>query len=557
MFHFNLNYSSQKLFLHKHFLVKRFTLFFIALSGSILLWAAWPVSPLTFLIFIAWVPLLWIEDNISGWKKFFGLTYVHMLLWNVATTWWVWNASPSGAMSAFLANSLIMCLPWLLFYVTKKSFGNRIGYSSLIVYWLAFEFIHHNWELTWPWLTLGNAFATHSDWVQWYEYSGTTGGSLWVLITNIIAYSLFKTYRKEGRTNRYYVTLASWIAFLAVPVIFSRILLTVERKTVVAAIPTATKNVVIVQPNIDPYTEKFSGSVEEQIQRLIVLSEKLIDNNTSLVVWPETAIPVSANEADMKANSYYKPLWSFLNRHPFINLLTGINSYRVYGTEKNKATKTARFDAQSGVYYDEFNTAAFINADTMVQFYHKGKLVPGVETLPSFLNFMGKWFENLGGISGTLGRDSERKVFIGWDNHFKAAPIICYESIYSDYITEYIRRGANILTIITNDGWWDNTPGYKQHMNYARLRGVETRKWIARSANTGISCFIDPIGNVIDPQPWDLASSIKLAVPVDNRQTFFVKHGDIFSRAMVAVSILLILLNIGFWVKKKFKRTRN
>ena len=172
-----------------------------------------------------------------------------------------------------------------------------------------------------------------------------------------------------------------------------------------------------------------------------------------------------------------------------------------------------------------------------IELYHKAKLVPGVETLPSFLSFMGKWFEDFGGISGTLGRDSERKVFISRDNYYKAAPIICYESIYSDYITEYIRKGANILTIITNDGWWGNTPGYKQHMNYARLRAVETRKWIARSANTGISCFIDPLGNVIDPQPWDAAASIKLAVPVDSRQTFFVKHGDILSRAPLCCQI--------------------
>ena len=166
---------------------------------------------------------------------------------------------------------------------------------------------------------------------------------------------------------------------------------------------------------------------------------------------------------------------------------------------------------------------------------------------------MGKWFEDLGGISGTLGRDSERKVFTGPDNHFKAAPVICYESIYSDYITEYIRKGANLLTIITNDGWWGNTPGYKQHMNYARLRAIETRKWIARSANTGISCFIDPLGNVIDPQPWDTPAAIKLDVPVDNRQTFFVKHGDMLSRATVVISILLIVINIGYWIKRKWK----
>ena len=165
---------------------------------------------------------------------------------------------------------------------------------------------------------------------------------------------------------------------------------------------------------------------------------------------------------------------------------------------------------------------------------------------------MGKWFEDFGGISGTLGRDSERKVFQPWDNYYKPAPVICYESIYSDYITEYIRKGSNLLTIITNDGWWGNTPGYKQHMNYARLRAIETRRWVARSANTGISCFIDPLGNVLSAQPWDVASSIKYPVPRENKLTFFVRHGDMVSRAAVVVSILLIIVNIAWWVRKKF-----
>src|SRR3989337_1305335 len=155
---------------------------------------------------------------------------------------------------------------------------------------------------------------------------------------------------------------------------------------------------------------------------------------------------------------------------------------------------------------------------------------------------MGKWFEDFGGISGTLGRDSERKVFVSRNNHFKAAPIICYESIYSDYITEYIRKGANILTIITNDGWWSDTQGYRQHMNYARLRAIETRRWIARSANTGISCFIDPAGNVYEPQPWDTSASIKMNIEPLQKQTFFVQHGDYLFRIFNIVSMISLLI---------------
>ena len=90
-------------------------------------------------------------------------------------------------------------------------------------------------------------------------------------------------------------------------------------------------------------------------------------------------------------------------------------------------------------------------------------------------------------------------------------------------------------------------------MNYARLRAIETRKWITRSANTGISCFIDPLGNVIDPQPWDIPASIKHTIPVDSRQTFFVRHGDMLSKATIVVSILLILLDIVFGIIRSYR----
>lgn len=530
--------------------MKRNRFFLITLLGSLLLWAAWPVSPLSFLIFFAWVPLLWIEDHCGNWKKLFALSYVHMLLWNVATTWWIWNASEVGAMGAFIANSLIMCLPWLLFYFTKRKFGSITGYVSLIIYWLSFEYLHHNWELSWPWLTLGNAFATHPEWVQWYEYTGSTGGSLWVLIANVIAYSALVKFESVGRSRPFFRRLAIWISIVCLPIIVSRFIGIAESRKIAEAKPGATYNVVVVQPNVDPYEEKFTSPVETQVEKLIRLSEQQIDDNTRLVIWPETAVPAQVWEDQIKENIYYRPIWNFLNRHPQLQLLTGIDSYKDYGPAN--APPTARLDQRSGNYYDAFNTAAFFDADTSIDLYHKAKLVPGVETLPSFLNFMGKWFENFGGISGTLGRDSERKVFEHKDNVFKSAPVICYESIYSDYITEYVRKGANLLTIITNDGWWDDTPGYRQHMNYARLRAVEARLWVARSANTGISCFIDPAGSVIRPQPWDTEASIKMRIPSGDSKTFFVKHGDYISRISAWLCALLFLLLVSAMILNRF-----
>jgi apolipoprotein N-acyltransferase len=535
--------------------VKRIPPVLVALSGSLLLWAAWPVSPLTLLIFVAWIPQLWLSTQATSWKKLLWLTWLQMVGWNVLTTWWIWNASLPGAFGAFFVNSLVMCVPWMLFYATRQKWGGRIAYPALVVCWLAFEFLHHNWELSWPWLTLGNVFATHPEWVQWYQYTGTSGGTTWVLVTNILAFTLFQRFQQEGRSAAYRINLISLVLILAVPLLSSRFIAINEQKLAAADLAQSTRNVVVVQPNIDPYTEKFTGEVEAQIQKLIVLSEKQIDKFTSLVVWPETAIPAQVREDQLKEDFRYRAVWSFLLRHQRISLLTGIDSYREYGKNKKDASATARLHAPSGIYYDLFNTAVFMEPDSSYQLYHKAKLVPGVETLPSFLGFMGSWFEDFGGISGTLGRDSERKVFVPWDEYFKSAPIICYESIYSDYITEYVRKGANLLTIITNDGWWGNTPGYKQHMNYARLRAIETRLWIARSANTGISCFIDPLGNVLQPQPWDTATAIKMTLPATNRITFYVRYGDLLSRAATVLALLLLVCLAGKaimdWRKKR------
>ncbi len=524
--------------------MKRFTNLFLAIGSGLLLWAAWPVSPLTLLIFVAWIPLLWMETKVKSGRKFFGLTYITMFIWNIATTWWIWNASQPGAVAAFLANSLLMCIPWLGFKIVKQSLGNTIGYLSLIAFWMSFEYIHlQDWGLSWPWLTIGNVFSTHTEWIQWYQYTGTSGGTLWVLVVNILLFWHIKKnlVREAGKNYRYLLTA---ILLLIVPISFSW--LSPSFKSVGDARP----NIVIVQPNIDPYEKIATGTFDGQLQKLIHLSEEQIDANTLLLVWPETALYMEngIEEDSMKQNYFLNPLWGFLQRHPNIVLFTGVESYRAYPA---KHTRTARRIGSSDYYYDAYNGSALLDSTGALGFYHKSMLVPGVETLPWFLRFIDKWFEKFGGTTAGYARQTERTV-LDTKRGYKIAPAICYESVYGEFMSKYIRNGANIICIITNDGWWKNTPGHKQHMNYARLRAIETRKWVVRSANTGISCFIDPYGTVIDPQPWDTAAAIKMQVPVANGKTFFVKYGDILSRIMLVLSPALILWSLTLWVLKKF-----
>lgn len=518
----------------------------VLLSG-ILLWLSWPVMPFTFFIFIAWVPLLYVMDQPMKGKQFFAGTYVTMLVWNALTTWWIWNATAPGAAGAILVNSLLMCLPWIGARKLALRRGRRAGYLSLVIFWLCFEYIHLNdWGLSWPWLTMGNVFATHPDWVQWYEYTGVSGGSLWVLAANILAYEWVRQYL---RTHKFFHQKQ---AFRLVSVILLPLSLSLLIKPAVEQ-KNAGYNVIVVQPNIDPYEKVTIGTLDQQLSTLIRNSEALIDDSTRLVIWPETAIYSyrGLDEDKLKENMLLGQLWAFMKRHPNMQLFTGLESIKRF-TEDNKTSEAKRI-GDSDEYYESYNGSVLLDTTGTLQTYHKSMLVPGVETLPGFLKFIEPWFEKFGG--GTHYVKQKDRTVINTATNLKLAPAICYESIYGRFISKYVHNGANLVTIITNDGWWKNTPGHKQHMNYARLRALETRKWVARSANTGISCFIRPDGSVFDAEPYNKEAAIKNSfITTGNRETFYVRYGDIIFR-IAAISTIIILGTLIFlWVRRKMQR---
>jgi apolipoprotein N-acyltransferase len=153
---------------------------------------------------------------------------------------------------------------------------------------------------------------------------------------------------------------------------------------------------------------------------------------------------------------------------------------------------------------------------------------------------------DMGGTVGTLGISPNREVFI---SHYGTPPfssIICYESIYGEFVAEFVRNGAEFLTIITNDGWWKNTPGHRQHARYAKLRAIETRKDIARCANTGISGFINQRGDFSQATEYWVEDVIRDTIKANDKITFYVKYGDYLGRIALFLAGLLLLLSIVF-----------
>ena len=173
--------------------------------------------------------------------------------------------------------------------------------------------------------------------------------------------------------------------------------------------------------------------------------------------------------------------------------------------------------------------------------YKKSKLVPGPEIFPfrEILFFMEPVINKLDGTVEGVGGQPNRASMASKVGAI--APVICYESVFGEYHTGYIKAGAEAIFVMTNDGWWDNTAGHRQHLYFASLRAIETRKAVARSANTGISAFINQRGDITQATKYDEPIAIKSAILLNDKKTFYVKAGDIIARLSSFIAIIFLL----------------
>lgn len=524
----------------------------LAILSGLLLGAAW-FSPFTFLIFIAWVPLLVLthkiqnSDNKKPGRAVFFYAYIAFLTWNAFDTWWTWFASPGGAVFAIMTNALLMALAYLIYFSLYRSLIAK--YSSLTVWllipvWLSFEYAHGSWELAWNWLNLGNVFSYQPKWIQWYEFTGVSGGTLWALAVNIL---LAKIFTSEILNFKSYILRVAAVVLL--PLALSFLLFPSSKKEKAKG-----QNIVIVQPNIDPYNDKFYVAYQTQLLQVYDQLKGKLTQETDYLVLPETFFTENVWENNLEESFSMRFLRdSILAKYPKLIIITGASTYYRFGPNE-KLSPTARKFSDAELYYDSYNTGIQLDNFGKALIYHKSKLVPGVERMPypAFFKPLEKLTIDLGGTSGSLGLQDERDVFFNKDKTVGIAPVICFESVFGEYVTDYIKKGANLIFIITNDGWWRDSPGKTQHLNYARLRAIETRRPIARCANTGISCFITEAGELYNVTEWWQPAVISKTVKPNNEITFYVKFGDLISK----VSLVLLLAAILMAIILRAKRSR-
>lgn len=505
-----------------------------------------------FLALIGFVPLLMMEVVAESGRvrHFFWWYYAAFVAWNAVTTFWVCMATVGGGIFAVLANALQMAVIFAVYRGSKKIFGETLSYVFLAVMWIAWEKFYFSAQISWPWLTLGNAFATSVGAVQWYEYTGTLGGSLWIWLSNIWAFyvlTLFLSGRAFYiRKSAVAMTLVVMAVIIAGPFIWS---LSVDRRYEEKS--KGQLDVLLVQPNFDPY-QKFQHLSQSQQNKIFLemtgkaLKEyELADDRPVLVTAPET-FTNDVVLGHVEEGSTWNRFKSFLSDKPGVNILFGSSVYRF--TEGGEAPSPVARKLLDGRWLQSYNSALIMDRTGRTEIFHKSKLVVGVELTPypKLFTRLDDW---LGGVMGrNEGQDEVSLLHVdAYDSTAIKAVVplgcaVCYESVYGDYCRDYVKKGAEAMAVITNDAWWGNTPGYRQHLSYSSLRAIELRRDIARCANTGISAIIDQKGRVVEKSDWWQPQVIKGKINLNDEETAFVRYGDIAGRICTLAFLLLLLL---------------
>ncbi|MEQ8525780.1 apolipoprotein N-acyltransferase [Gracilimonas sp.] len=494
----------------------------ISVLAGILLGLSFPPVNLSFLSFPAFILLFYLSDKCDSYKQVAYYSYAGFVVWNLIGTYWLMMASLGAGIAAILANSVLMTIPLCL----AKFFSQKSNSPILVALlqtaaWVSYEFLHHQWDLSWTWLSIGNAWSNFIGVIQYISFTGHLGITFWVVLSSALTYQVIKS--KER--NLAYVTLG---VFLIFP-IWSFLLFESETETGNSDLT----HVAIIQPNHDSYQEYGGMSdLKEVIDSLFTLTSRTITPQTELIIWPENAIDgfIFTNSRTALRIADSAKAWNK-------NFVVGTGLYKTYSKDTDILY---RGTLNSGKPYNVFNAALFVDANGEISDYEKANLVPIVERIPfvETLNTMDVFdWVDWGNIAG-FGKGS-RPDMIETDT-FSTPGLVCYDSVYPSWIRKFVQKDASFLTIITNDGWWGDTSGHHQHFAYARLRAIEFDRWIARSANNGISGIIAPNGSIVQKTDYWVRTGFIGTVQNLETQTIYTRFGN-------WLSLLCLMFTFSGW----------
>lgn len=529
-------------------------LYLLLLLSGILLGIAFPPFPFGVLAFVGFLPLLIVLESASGIGQTFRWSYIAFWVFHGAANWWIssWQAETdpyllASGLALWMAHPLFFTVPVMGYKWLHKRLGRTTALAAFPFLWVSFEWLHSLGEASYPWLTIGYTQILNTTYAQVADIGGVWLLSLLVAAVNVLIARLYFIHKEHHHFTVEKLWQWLWLSpvrqhvaglalLLLLPLVYGWIQLgTWSHERMMNDPAVRTTRIAVVQPNINPWKKWDEGrSPHGQVLHAMALQDSLIAvaERPDLVVWSETAIPYRIL-APINTTFFYEVQHWVDTSH--IALLTGFPDDTLY-MQPELAPPSSRMTVDEGdtMRYDSYNAAMILIPGAPVTVkppvYKKMKLTPLAERLPyaDALTFAMTWFEWGVGISAWgLGPEQHTLNYpLRSGDTVHVGSIICIESIYPDFVAGFVRKGANVLTVITNDGWYNYTTGPDQHFWIAAMRAIENRRYIARSANTGISGFITPTGETLRKSSIDTQLAMEETLPLIEYRTLYVSWGD-------------------------------
>ena len=535
--------------------------YLLALASGLLLALAFPPMPFCALAFVGLIPLLHAIELKP--RRPFLLIYLTFFVYHAGTNWWIssWQADTdpylmASGIAVAIVHPFLFFIPFIPYLLINRKRDSKTALWALPFLWVSFEWLHSLSDIAYPWLALGYTQVKSTFWVQFADITGYWGISFVIVLMNVLIIRMiyhYKTLDKQGKTlsalfkDRFLQKFAfTLLLLILLPNIYGIIRFNQFNHDELVK-NNRTINIGIIQPAINPWS-KWETSATDQVYKHLRISDSLAARNKHLDVfmWSETAILLLSLQ--INSEHHFGLLQDWVNSYNAA-LVTGFADLKFYkkGEKPSIAAKFWRGD--SSLIYDSYNSILALNPKPNdylnPQIYHKIRLTPFGERIPflEVFSFARKWLEWSVGISSWDKGKEQIPIVIKNDRvNTITAPIICIESIYPDFVRNYINMGAEYISIVTNDAWYDHTVGPEQHYLIAAMRAIETRRYVARCANTGVSGFIQANGETLLRAPQYESTGIAAAIPLLTDKSLYVIFGEWLVYISLAVSVLIILI---------------
>lgn len=438
----------------------------------------------------------------------------------VSMLWWIVKLIPSADVTIpwLMTPALLLLVLYLSFYpafhllvLAAVTRWRLIPFlMAAPATWVLFEVARSRGELAFPWGLLGYSLSDHPALLQSADVWGVFGLSFVIVLINALV---------AGCASAHGPRAKAWCGLLAGLVAGALWLYGDARVDAFRALDGPALRVALAQPNIDlafKWKPEFKDSTFAMIEEQSTLAR---DQGADLVIFPETAAPIFIENSPV-----YKMRLIELARGLDIPIYIGFLDHRFDGPERE---------------INIYNSSGLFLSDGSIEKYDKRHLLPFGEALP--LGSRYRWIRKIDFGQANFQPGPKRAPLS--DDGVSFTPLICFESVFPDLCRDGVREGSELFVNITNDGWFGDTPGPYQHAQMAIARAVEFRRWLVRSANSGVSMFVSPAGEVVASIDLYEEGVLTRDVVLLTGETFYARHGEtplvLASLALLAVAAFI------------------